>query len=77
VEYLLVKKIDLLRAAMDSNDWKKALSIAAKIPRLGAHKDPIIMGHEAYTNPRFYAQIGKDPDVLINEGISALKERYS
>jgi hypothetical protein len=73
---MLIKKIDLLRAAMETNDWKKALSIAAKFPRLGIYKERIIRGHEAYVNPRFYAQIGKDPRNLIDEGIEALKKRY-
>jgi hypothetical protein len=73
---MFVKKIDLLRDAMSKNDWKRALSIAAKFPRLGEHKEQIIRGHEAYTNPRFYSQLGREPEHLIAEGIDALKERY-
>ena len=73
----MIRKIDLLRDAMNAGEWKKALSIAAKFPRLGTQRTQILRGHEAYTNPRFYAQIGKDPEHLIAEGIAALKERYS
>lgn len=72
----MIKKIDILRDAMSVNDWKKALSIAAKFPRLGNHKTDIIRAHEAMTCPRFYEQIGMNPEDIINAGISALKERY-
>ena len=68
----MIKKIDQLRDAMNANDWKKALSIAAKFPRLGNHKIEIIRAHEAITRPRFYEQIGMNPDEIINTGISAL-----
>ena len=33
-----VKKIDTLRQLMQQNEWQKALSLAAKFPRLGAEK---------------------------------------
>lgn len=72
-----VRKIDKLKNAMNNSDWEKALAIAARFPRLGNHKARIIRAHEAITNPRFYAQLGKSPAKLINDGIDALKERYS
>jgi hypothetical protein len=73
----MIRKIDLLMNAMDENDWGKALSIAAKFPRLGEHKNDIIRGHEAITMPRFYQQLGLDTDELISNGIEALKARYT
>jgi hypothetical protein len=69
-------KLSKLVAAANDGDWQRALSIAAKFPRLGDHKTPIVRGHEAYVNPGFYAQLGKDPEQLKNAGIEALKQRY-
>jgi hypothetical protein len=70
------KKIDLLKAAALSGDWRRALSIAAKFARLGAHKERITRAHNAFENGEFYKQIGKDPAALITDGIEALQERY-
>ena len=72
----MIKKIDLLKAAMEAEDWKKALSIASKFPRLGEYKSVIVRAHEAFTNARFYSQLGFDPNSLIQEGIQALQIRY-
>jgi hypothetical protein len=71
-----VKKIEILRAHMAAGEWQKALALAARFQQLGAHRDQIKRAHEAHTNARFYAQIGKDPAALIAEGIAALKARY-
>lgn len=72
----MLKKIDILKNAMISNDWGKALSVASKFPRLGEHKDAIIRAHEALVNPRFYSQLGFNIQSVIQEGIQALQERY-
>lgn len=71
-----VRKIDLLRAAMAAGDWHRALSIAAKFPRLGNHEFAIRCGNEAAQRPEFQRQLGKDPQAIINAGIAALKARY-
>ena len=73
----MIRKIDLLRAAMDSGQWEKALSIAAKFPRLGKHEFAIRCGNEAAQRPDFQRQLGKDPKSLVDAGIAALKERYN
>lgn len=70
------KKIDQLRALMAAGGWAKALALAARFPDLGDHKDRIKGGHEARVHGAFYAQLGKDPKALIEDGIQALKERY-
>ena len=69
-------KLSKVKAAAAVGDWTKALSIAAKFPRLGGHKAAIVRGHEATVNPHFYAQIGKDPTALFDAGVAALRERY-
>ena len=71
------RKIDLLRAAMDAGEWDRALSIAAKFPRLGEHEFAIRCANEAAQRPEFQRQLGKDPQTIIAAGIAALKERYN
>lgn len=69
-------KLSRLKSAAAKGDWTAALSIAAKFPQLGEHGPRIVRAHEAGHNPRFYRQIGKDPDALVADGIRALQERY-
>ncbi len=69
-------KLSKLLEFMERGEWKKALSLAAKFPQLGDHKDAIVRGHEACVRPDFYRQIKHDPETLVKIGINALKERY-
>ena len=69
-------KLSQLEAAMRVGDWALALRIAARFPALGEHAAAIKLGHEAYTNPRFYRQLGKDIEALKQEGKLALIARY-
>lgn len=70
------RKIDQLREKMVAADWRGALAIAAKFPRLGEHKTAILRAWEATVRPEFQRQIGRDPEQLIAAGIEALKARY-
>lgn len=69
-------KITILREFMDANEWEKAISLAAKFPRLGGHKDAILRAQTAYTNPRFLSQIGRDVEQCKQLGIAALIVAY-
>lgn len=69
-------KISEVRAAVAANDWRKALSIAAKFPQLGEHKKAIVTAHECLAHPGFYRQLGKDEAALIEAGKAAMCERY-
>ena len=69
-------KLSRLLGLMERGEWKKALSLAAKFPQLGNHKDAIVRGHEACVRPDFYRQMDRDPNVLMIIGIVALKKRY-
>lgn len=62
---------------MAAGRWQKAISVAAKFPHLGEHRNAILGAHGAYTNPRFYEQIGKDIDALKEAGHAALITRYA
>ncbi len=73
----MVTATNKLEALLKEGDFTKALSLAAKFPKLGEHKEQIRLGHEANQHPSFYKQIGKNPDQLVADGIAALKERYS
>ena len=70
-------KLSAVTAAMDAGDWQKAISLAAKFPRLGAERNAILDAHGAYTNPRFAVQLGRDIEQLKLGGIDALRSRYS
>ena len=69
-------KLSAVTAAMDAGDWQRAIALAAKFPRLGAHRNAILDAHSAYTNPRFLVQIGRDVDACIDAGKSALVAAY-
>ncbi len=70
------KKIDILRAEMKAQNWRKAISVAVKFPRLGGIRNAVHDAHLAYTNPRFVVQIGKQPSDLIEQGKAALVTQY-
>lgn len=69
-------KLDTLKTAAAAGDWQTAFSIAARFPRLGAHRNAILDAHSAYTNPRFLAQIGRDVNACIEAGKLALIAAY-
>ena len=69
-------KTAIIQAHMARGDWRAAISQASKLPRLDKHRVPILDAQGAYTNDRFYRQIGKDPAALIAAGRIALVERF-
>lgn len=73
----MIKKIDILRDLMRTEQWHKAIKFAAKFPRLEPHKDRILAASSALLSPNFYISIGKNPELIIQDGIAALKEKYS
>jgi hypothetical protein len=70
------KKIDVLRAHMQRGEWKEAIRIAARFPRLGDARNVILDAHMAYTSPGFLAQVGRDPDAAKEAGRTALLTAY-
>ena len=69
-------KLDTLKTAAAAGDWQTAFSIAARFPRLGAHRNAILDAHMAFTNPRFLAQVRRDPAACIEAGKLALIDAY-
>lgn len=68
--------LEKLKDLWAKGDYWGALKMAAAWPRLGEHGDAIKQGWAAVSNPSFYRQLGKDPDVLYRKGLAALAERY-
>lgn len=73
---MMQKKIDLLRGYTKNNDWNAAIKLAGSFPNLGEHKRTITKAKEAILRPEFQMQLGRDPNVLISEGVLAIKARY-
>lgn len=71
-----ISKASAIRKLMDAGLWQEAIKIAARLLRLDRHRCAILDAHGAYTNPRFFAQIGKDVEVLKVAGRVALVERF-
>ncbi|VVC76017.1 hypothetical protein AQUSIP_13180 [Aquicella siphonis] len=69
-------KFNRLKKYMLAENWVEALRLAAKFPQLGEHKRDITTAWAAYISPEFYIQLGKDPNMLFDNGIKALKARY-
>ena len=70
-------KLSAVQAAMQAENWRLAIRLAARFPRLGDHRNAILDAHGAYTNPRFAAQLGRDVEALKTLGRNALVARYA
>lgn len=70
------KKIDILSQLMKGGEWVAAIKFAAKFPRLGKQRDRILSASAAILSPDFYVSMGKNPEMLVADGVAALKERF-
>ncbi len=70
------RKLDAVLAAMRADNWREAILLAAKFPRLGAQEKAITRAREALLRPDFQKQLGREPAALIEAGKAALIERY-
>lgn len=72
------KKSDIVRRLVACGEFKRALRIAKEF-RIGIAKedsDAMKRGYECMINPRFYAQIGYDPNKEIALGIETITRIY-
>ncbi|NUF49511.1 hypothetical protein [Gilliamella sp. ESL0250] len=76
-ENIVITKTEQIKAAIMKNDYKKAISMLAKIRKLGKYTEDILNADMAYKHRNFCIQIGKDPDILIDKGIIAIKTKYN
>lgn len=73
----MIKKIDILRGHLDNNDYKAAILLASKFPRLGKEKEVIMKAREALLRPDFQKQLGRDINLLIEQGKQAIINKYA
>ncbi len=74
----MVKKSDVVRTAVRTRDWKKALRIAKGF-LIGFSKedrDKMCRAYECMVHPEFYRQIGTDIDAAIADGIGIVSSVY-
>lgn len=72
----MTTKLSILQGHMKAGEWKKAIALAAKFPRLGVYRVAILDAHTAVVNPSFTRQLRRDPDADIAAGIAALRLAY-
>ncbi len=76
VEVVPPRKTDRIRAAWAAGDCIGALRIAAKFFDRSEATKSFKRGMDAYNNPDFYRQLGKDPDLLVTLAVKLLQKRF-
>ena len=76
VEVVPFRKTDRIRAAWAAGDYIGALSIAAKFFDRSEATKSFKRGMDAYNNPEFYRQLGKDPNLLVTMAVRLLQKRF-
>ena len=66
-----------VRDHIAADRWAEAVRLAASFPRLDRHRQAILDARTAYTNPRWLAQLGIDPEAAKEAGHAALRERFA
>lgn len=66
----MMKKVDIVRGAVNAGEWKKALRIAKdfRINVTKAQRDAMSRAYECMIHPEFYRQIGTDIPGAIAKG---------
>ena len=66
----MIRKSDMVREAVKTGDWKKALRIAKdfRINVTKAQRDDMSRAYECMVHPGFYRQIGTDIPGAIAKG---------
>ena len=74
----LVKQSDIVREAVKSGEWKKALRIAKdfRINVTKAQRDAMARAYECMVHPEFYKQIGTDIPGAIAKGKEVVSYLY-
>jgi hypothetical protein len=69
-------KTDKIRAAWHAGDRIGALRIAARFFDRSDDTRTFKRGIDAYNNPSFYRQLGKDPEQLIAAALELLAKKF-
>jgi hypothetical protein len=70
-------KSDQIRAAWATGDRIGALRIAARFFDRSSDTKTFKRGIDAYNNPSFYRQLGKDPEQLMAAALELLAKKFS
>jgi len=68
---------DQIRAAWVTGDRIGALRIAARFFDRSVDTSVFKRGSDAYNNPRFYRQLGKDPEQIVRDALDVLGKRFN
>src|SRR5262245_7144225 len=74
---LRLEPTDQIRAAWAAGNQIAALRIAARFFDRSMDTKAFKRGMDAYTNPRFYQQLGKDPEQLTAVALELLAKKFS
>jgi hypothetical protein len=69
-------KSDQIRAAWSAGDQIGALRIAARFFDRSIDTRTFKRGIDAYNNPSFYRQLGKDPEQLMAAALELLAKKF-
>jgi hypothetical protein len=69
-------KTDQIRAAWAAGNQIAALRIAARFFDRSADTKTFKRGMDAYNNPDFYQQLGKNPDQLTTAALELLAKKF-
>jgi hypothetical protein len=69
------RKTDQIRAAWAAGDRIRALRIAARFFDRSVDTKTFKRGMDAYNNPNFYQQLGKDPQQLMAAALEVLARK--
>jgi hypothetical protein len=70
------RKTDQIRAAWAAGDQIRALRIAARFFDRSANTRTFKRGMDAYNNPDFYRQLGRDPEQLMASALELLAKKF-
>lgn len=69
-------KSDIIKDALANGDTRKAISVASKFFDRSEETQLYKQAQAAIGNPRFYRQIGKDPDAIVDAAVTRLRARF-
>ena len=69
-------KTEIIRSALSRGDRLSALRVAARFHDRSEDTRLFKRAFDAYRNPDFYRQVGKDPDQLIRAAMKRLEDRF-
>jgi hypothetical protein len=73
----MICKSDQIVAAWANGDRIGALRIAARFFDRSSDTKTFKRGIDAYNNPSFYRQLGKDPAQIVHDALDVLAKRFN